>query len=556
MGYKDNYLNWLNNPVFDEETKNELRKIEADEHEIKERFSKPIAFGTAGMRGIMTAGESRMNKYTVGRAAVGIAKYLKSNFEGPLSVVIAYDGRNNSLFFAKIVAVNLVKNGIRVAMFDSVTPTPVLSFAVRFMNCSGGFMITASHNPKIYNGLKYYNADGEQPVEKDTDYIIKYIDETDYSEVELDIQKYEYMVETVDRIVEQTFVDYVVNGSILKNNTPESKKSLKIVYTPLHGTGEKYVSQALNKAGFTDFNVVPEQSVISGDFPTVVSPNPEEKAALTMGIELADKIGADIVIGSDPDADRMGIAVRHNGKMYLVSGNQVGALLAYYIFGYGLLPENPVMVKTIVTGNLGQKIAESYGVKVYDTLTGFKNIASVIDSLEENHSGDFVFGYEESYGYLIGTHCRDKDSVSASLSICEAAAFWKSRGKSLIDVLNEIYLKYGYHIDSLDSMVFPGLQGTETMKNLMHVLRNNPHEYIEDIDVIKDYLLGIDGIEKADVLKFFFKDGSFLAARMSGTEPKIKFYYSIECADEESGKQKLEKLKNSIKYIVEKNASK
>lgn len=547
MDYRERYDYWISSPFFSREAKQELLSL-SDEKEIEDRFYRTLEFGTGGMRGVMAIGDNRMNIYTVGRAVAGVAKYLKATCSGPVSVVIAHDCRNNSELFTKVAAANLLREGIRVLLFHDLTPTPVLSFAVRHLGCSAGFVLTASHNPKIYNGLKVYNSRGEQLVVAETDKIAEYIAGIPYEEVISDPTPFESRFEFVPEETEKAFVEAVLSYSITDDR--EAKKDLKIVYTPLHGTGGKYVRAVLSEDGFGDFTALPEQSLVSGDFPTVVSPNPEEKAALNMAISLADRIGADIVLGTDPDSDRLGIAVRHQGKMTLMTGNQVGAILAEFLFTYKKLPVDPVMVKTIVTGDMGELVAKSHGVRVIDTLTGFKNICSHIDRLSESKEGEFVFGYEESYGYLVGKHVRDKDGISAAMTVCEAAATYKKTGKDLFEIMEELYTRYGRRIDFLDSVVYPGKEGAESIHSLMVSLRQDPHRFFSGIKEVKDYLLGIDGIEKADVLKLFFDDGSFLACRPSGTEPKIKFYYSVVCSNEKQGEEKLKKWREKIRSIT------
>jgi len=550
MGYSERYEYWLSSDVFDAETKAELRAI-TDEKEIEDRFYTPLQFGTAGLRGIMGAGDNRMNVYTVGKAACGLAKYLCGQSSGKeITVAIAYDGRHNGKKFALTVAANMLRAGIKVLMFRTLAPTPLLAFAVRKFGCDAGFMITASHNTKIYNGLKVFDGEGKQPLSHVTDGMMLSIESTSYEEAETSSEKWASHIEYMSDDVKEDFIQTTLDCGILDD--PEAKAALKVVYTPLHGTGEPYVIPVLQRAGFIQSFTEPEQAVVSGDFPSVESPNPEEEKALKLSMAMGDTLGADIVIATDPDSDRLGMAVMHNGKMKLINGNLIGALLAEHVFSRKKLPKVPVLVKTIVTGDMAALFAQSKGATVYETLTGFKNIVSVIPKLDASKGEEFVMGYEESHGYVAAPHLRDKDGVSAALLICEAAAYWKKRGKTLVDVLEDMYAQFSRRIDCVDYTVFPGLDGIDIMNALLAELRKDPHKYLEGIAEVKDYLKGIDGVEKADVLKFIFNDGSFMACRRSGTEPKIKFYYSIVCATEAEGYARLDGFRKIINNIADK----
>ena len=467
MDWKKEYEKWLS---FDEHTRSELEKI-TDEKELEDRFYKNLEFGTGGLRGVMGAGANRMNKYTVSKATKGLADYLNSELDGDKSVVIAYDSRNNSRQFAAFATEVLVYNGIKTYLFDTLMPTPVLSFAVKHLNCNAGVVVTASHNPKEYNGYKIYDENGCQLVPKLANKVIKYVNAV--SEIEkvghadLTNAERDGLFSYVGKEVLDAFIKAVETQSLYRE-----KSELKIVYTPLHGTGNIPVRNVLR-----DFNVsvVKEQEKPDGNFSTVRSPNPEEKDALTMGIEQAKRENADIVLGTDPDCDRVGTAVLHNGEYRLITGNQMGALLVDFVLSHkkDCLNEKSTLVKTIVTNDLGANIGRSYGLNVVQTLTGFKYIGDRINAYEKSNEKEFVIGYEESYGYLVGTHARDKDAVVASMLICEMAAYHKNNGRTLVDALEELYGRYGYYIDSLDSFVLKGIDGTKKIKEIIVLLIYN-----------------------------------------------------------------------------------
>ncbi len=550
MGYKEKYEKWLNDPIFDEAAKAELKAL-ADENEIEDRFHTELEFGTAGLRGIMGAGDNRMNVYTVGKAACGIAKYLVSEVGEGLKCAVAYDCRNNSRLFGGIVSANLLKAGIKVYMFPTLAPTPLLAHAIRSLGCEAGFMITASHNTKIYNGLKVFDGEGKQPLTNVTDKMTEYINATTYAEAVTSEEGWTDKIDFIDDSMGEDFIQSVLNCGILEDK--QAKSALRVVYTPLHGTGGAYVPQVLKRAGFTQTFTETRQMEVDGNFPTVVSPNPEEKAAMMKIRDMANHMMADIAIATDPDSDRIGIAVRHNGKMVLVNGNQTGVLLAEHLFTRKPnLPKVPVLIKTIVTGDMAGLLVEKRGGKVYESLTGFKNIIGAADKIDPEKGEGFVMGYEESYGYVVAPHIKDKDGVSAALLICEAAAYWKKRGKTLIDVLVDIYGEVGRHLDLVDYTVFEGIDGAEKMNAFLAELRQDPHKYFEGIVEVKDYLKGLDGVDPSDVLKFRFADGSFIATRRSGTEPKIKFYYSIVCDTAKEGEDRIDRYREIIKNIINK----
>lgn len=545
MDYKERYNEWL---LFDDDTKQELLKI-TDEKEIEDRFYKDLAFGTGGMRGIMGAGPNRMNRYTISRATLGLANYL-SDFPTPQkSVVIAYDSRNNSEDFAKCAAEVLAVKGITVYLFDKITPTPVLSFAVRHLGCIAGIVITASHNPKEYNGYKVYDENGCQLVPSLADKVIAHVQEiTDYRAVprlDFEVALQSGMIQMVGDEVLDAFLDAVKTQALY---TEPSK--LKIVYTPLHGTGNIPVRRILKDYSVS---VVKEQAVPDGDFSTVRSPNPEEKDALNLAIEQAKTEAADLVLGTDPDCDRVGIAVRHNGDYVLLTGNQVGALLADFVlrFKADTLNEKSTLVKTIVTNDLGANIGRKYGLQIVETLTGFKYIGDQINRYEKTGEKEFVMGYEESYGYLVGTHARDKDAVVASMLICEMTAYHKNNGKTLVDALEEIYKEYGYYLDALDSFVLQGIDGVQKMNAVLDALRARGASAFPDVETVQDFSEGIGNLPKENVLKYLFRNGSWLAVRPSGTEPKLKVYYSVRGESHEAAAEQLSALREQMKAVVE-----
>lgn len=529
MGYKELYKDWIS--WADESTKKELLSV-TDEKEIEERFHKDLEFGTAGLRGIMGAGTNRMNRYTVARASRGFADYLAHEFPDELErgIVIAYDSRNHSREFAKEAADVLTAAGIPVWLFKELEPIPVLSFAVKYFRALGGIVVTASHNPPEYNGYKVYGPDGGQLVPDKADILTGYVEAvTDLSAI--DDHGREELLTYLDQDVVDLFINEIFKQSYYKGNPPP----LSVVYTPLHGSGYKPVCKILEKAGFGHLSVVDEQSLPDGDFPTVVSPNPENESALALGIELAEKEKADIVIGTDPDSDRIGSAVRDGDSYRLITGNQMGALLTWFILDtrkHNLTPAS-TMVKTVVTGELGADIARDFHIQVVETLTGFKYIGEKISQWKEDPSHDFVFGYEESYGYLAGVHAQDKDAVVTAMIICEMAAYFKERGKTLIDVLNEIYQKYGYYYDKTVSYTLKGLEGAERIASIMEQVRKmDVKDFIPDISEVVDYAAGVGDLPKENVLKFYLKNGGWMAIRPSGTEPKIKFYYSLKGKDQ------------------------
>ena len=546
MDIHEKYEYWL---TFDDITKNELESI-TDKKEIEDRFYKDLEFGTGGLRGIMGAGANRMNKYTVGKATKGLCEYLKNEFAGEKSVVIAYDSRNNSKAFAECAAEVLCYNGIKTFLFEEIMPTPVLSFSVRYLNCNAGIDITASHNPKEYNGYKVYDKYGCQLVPQYADKVISYINNVK------DIKSVKHM--NLNMALSNGYLTYI-GDEVLNSYISEVEKmavykeasDLKIVYTPLHGTGNIPVRKVLSDMSF-DVSVVKEQAVADGNFTTVRSPNPEEKDALNMALEQAKRANADLVIGTDPDCDRVGVGVLHNGEYTLLTGNQTGALLVDFYLKFKKQSLNPksTLVKTIVTNDLGAEIARKNGLNVVETLTGFKYIGDQITKYEKTGENEFLIGYEESYGYLVGTYARDKDAVVASMLICEMAAYYKKNKMTLVDALNVLYSEYGFYLDALDSFVLKGKDGASRIKNIMSYFRANKATVFPNITDVKDYSTGIGDLPKSNVLKFFLKGGSWIAVRPSGTEPKLKMYYSVRGIDSSTCERSLQNIRTIINGIM------
>lgn len=559
MNYKERYEQWLNDDFFDKATRNELVAL-TDEKEIEDRFYRDLEFGTGGLRGIMGAGTNRINKYTVGKATVGLGKYLIDTYGEEAcktrGVVIGYDTRNNSDYFSRTAADVLSGMGILVYLHAHSCPTPQLSFSVRNWNAIAGVVVTASHNPKEYNGYKVYDEFGCQLVPQQAKQVIRYIDAiTDYHTINFTGD--DSLIVVADST--DNFIMAVMKQSRYRDK--QAKENLKIVYTPLHGTGNVPVRKVLRLDGFIQVDAVAEQIIQDGNFPTVVSPNPEDRRALELGIAQAKRTDADIVLGTDPDSDRVGIAVKKcKGEYQLMTGNQVGALLMNYILHHTDMSEYryPAVVKTVITSELGANIARKHGIAVFSTLTGFKFIGEKITQFEQaklkknkNQDFDFLFGYEESYGYLAGTYARDKDAVVSTLLICEMAAEAKSKGKTLLDDMYEIYTEYGYYLDALDSFTLKGKDGLEKISAMMSELRTSGSPF-EGTKSVTDYRYPVDAepgfgtLPTSNVLKYVLEDGSWIAVRPSGTEPKIKIYYSIKGADEVIAKKKLEEVQNTI----------
>lgn len=563
------YSLWLENAGEDSDLTDELKAIEGNEDEIYDRFYRELEFGTGGLRGVIGAGENRMNIYTVRKATQGLADYLNTNYKTS-SVAVSFDSRIKSGLFAREAARVLAGNGIKVHIFSELNPTPVLSFAVRRLGCQAGIMITASHNPSKYNGYKCYGPDGCQMTDNDASTVTEYIRKVD---IFGGVKKADYnkavesglISENPPSLVEE-FLDRVADQQV--NPGICEKTPLKVVYTPLNGTGNKPVREILRKIGVKDVSIVPEQELPDGNFPTAPYPNPEIRQAFEYAINLAKTVKPDILLATDPDCDRVGIAVASDGDYRLMSGNEVGCLLLDYILSCkkaaGTLPKNPVVVKTIVTSNLVNRIAEKYGCEVLDVLTGFKYIGEQITLLEKKGEQErYVFGFEESYGYLSGTYVRDKDGVVASMLICEMAAYYKARGKTLIDVMNSLYEEYGVYQHSMINAEFEGAQGMETMKSLMSGLRENLPDRIAGLRVVRfaDYLnsVAVDiksgstsniDLPKSNVLSFGLEGGNGLIVRPSGTEPKIKAYITSTGTDAAAAANMAEELTAAARKLL------
>ncbi len=527
MNYKESYIRWKEN-IKDKALLDELNGL--SEKEIEDAFYRELAFGTGGLRGVLGIGTNRMNIYVVAKATQGLSDYLKKHYDNP-SVAIGYDTRINSELFSKVASEVFSYNGIKVHLYKEPLPVPALSFAVRFLKCSAGVMITASHNPAKYNGYKVYGDDGCQITTEAAKQILDEIKKVNEFEVQRKPIDDNELIENISDKVLTAFVEEIKKQSFLYGE--EINKDISVVYTPLNGTGLKPVTRVLKELGYSNVITVKEQEKPDGNFTTCPYPNPEIEEAMSLGVRYAKENKADILIASDPDCDRVGVAVKEKDDFIILNGNQVGVLLFNYICEqktkHNRMPDNPVLIKTIVTTDLADRIADKNGVKTINVLTGFKFIGEQIGLLEKNNRlNDFVFSFEESDGYLSGTYVRDKDGVNGSCLVCEMYAYYKTRNISLEDKLNEIYKQYGYFVNRLHSYEFPGSDGFIKMTSIMNNLRDYPLKEINGIKIIKynDYLERIDDLPKSDVLKYFLKDGSSIVIRPSGTEPKLKVYVS------------------------------
>ena len=564
MSFRETYNNWVENHYFDEKTRQELISIKEDEKEIEDRFYKNLEFGTAGLRGIIAAGTNRINIYTVRRATFGLANYILKNTskeEQARGVVIAHDNRFMSREFCIETANTLAACGIKAYIFDGLRTTPELSFAVRKLHTIAGVVITASHNPPEYNGYKVYWEDGAQVMPEIANAITEEINAIeDYSTIPTLSEENKDLVVLLDDKQDTAFIEAVKTQVIRKELVEKVGKEFKIVYTPLCGTGNVPVRRALKEAGFENVLVVKEEEMPDSNFAGIEYPNPEDKKALTRGIELAKAEGADLVMATDPDCDRVGVAVRTtSGEYAMLTGNQIGGMLTNYIIesqkAENKLKDNGVLIKTIVTSEFGADIAKANNLEVMNVLTGFKFIGEKIKSFEENNNEKtYLFGYEESYGYLVGTHARDKDAVVASLLIAEMAAYYYSKGMSLYEGLQELYKKYGYFKEETISVTLTGKEGLEKIAEIISYFRNTNIESINNKKVVevKDYAKGIDGLPKSNVLKYFLEDESWVAVRPSGTEPKLKFYIAVKGNDEAECDIKVTAIKADIDEIVNK----
>ena len=568
MDYMERYHQWLADPSIDEDTKAELRRIAEDEKEIKERFYKELEFGTGGLRGIIGTGSNRMNFYTVGKATQGLANYIKKEGTQAKGVAIAYDSRHMSPEFARIAGLVLAANGIPAFVYPSLRPTPMLSFAVRRLGCTAGIVVTASHNPPEYNGYKVYWADGAQVVApRDTDIIDEVNAVTAYGQI-LRMEQKEAeekgLYHTIAKEIDRCFDEQVLSQRICPEITEDMGDNLTIIYTPIHGSGNEPVRRVLKKAKYKKVFVVPEQEEPDPDFTTVGYPNPEDPNVFTLAKKLSEEKNGDIIVGTDPDCDRVGAMVKNDkGEYVVLTGNMVGALLTEYILSQkaakGTLPGHGVVIKTIVSTELIQPICDFYGVKKVEVLTGFKFIGEKIKEFEENGAYEYLFGFEESYGYLAGTYARDKDAVVATLLLCEMAAYYKKNGMTLYDGVLKLYEKYGYYLDGVKAITLKGLDGVERIQKIMASLRETTPKEFGGKSVVwaRDYKsqifrnLKTGEIEKSplpisDVLYYTLEDGTWLCVRPSGTEPKLKFYIGVKGESLQGAKEKLVELEKDL----------
>ena len=573
MDYLEEYKKWCESPEFDEETKRELLAIKDDKEEIEDRFYKELEFGTAGLRGIIGAGTNRMNPYTVGKATQGLANYILEQGTQEKGVAISYDSRKMSKEFSMQTALILCANGIRAYLFENLRPVPELSFAVRTLGCTAGVMITASHNPPKYNGYKVYWDDGAQIVApRDKDIIQKVRDIKSFSEIKK-ITKEEAEEKDLLKIVgpemDEKYLTVLKNAVLNPEIMKEEGKKLKVVYTPLHGTGNTIAEKLLKELGLANVYVVPEQKDPDGNFPTVDYPNPEDKKAFKLALELAKKVDADVVLATDPDADRLGIFAKDTktGEYMEYTGNMSALLIAEYRISQmqekGILPDNGMFITTIVSSDLAKAIAKYYHLECIEVLTGFKNIGAVMKKAEENHDKTYVFGFEESYGCLIGDYARDKDGIAAVMALCEAACYYQSKGKTLWDAMQDIYEKYGYYKEAQVSIVREGPQGAQEIKDMMTKMRNSEIKKIgsyqvltfKDIekDIVKDMKTGEitkTGLPTSNVLYYALEDNSWCCVRPSGTEPKIKLYMGVKGSSNADADKKLEELREAMEACV------
>ena len=573
MEYREKFEGWLSNPYFDENTKDELRSIAEDDNEIKERFYKDLEFGTAGLRGIIGAGTNRMNIYTVRKATQGLANYIMKNGGQAKGVAIAYDSRRMSPEFADEAALCLAANGIKAYVFESLRPTPELSYAVRTLGCIAGINITASHNPPEYNGYKVYWEDGAQITPPHDKGIMDEVEAvTDYNTVKtmgLEEAKKAGLYEVIGQEVDDGYIAKLKKQVIHQDSIDAVGKELKIVYSPLHGTGNIPARRILKELGFENVYVVKEQELPDGEFPTVSYPNPEAKEAFELGLALAKEVDADLVLATDPHADRLGVYVKDakSGEYKVLTGNMSGCLLADYEIGQRKevsgLPDDGYLIKTIVTSNLADAIAKGYDIGLIEVLTGFKYIGQQILGFETTGKGTYLFGFEESYGCLIGTYARDKDAIVATMALCEAAAYYKTKGKTLWDAMVDMYDKYGYYKDDIQSITLKGIEGLQKIQEILETLRKNPplevggykvlkvRDY--QADTIKDVATGDvaqTGLPTSNVLYYDLTDDAWLCVRPSGTEPKVKFYYGIKGSSLKDADEKSSKLGEEVLSMI------
>lgn len=567
---KKNYEYWCTSPIFDDATKAELKSLEGNEDEIFDRFYRELEFGTGGLRGVIGAGTNRMNFYTVGKATQGLANFINKQGAAAKGVAIAFDSRRMSPEFADTAACVLAANGIKAYIFDSLRPTPELSFALRTLGCTAGIVVTASHNPPEYNGYKVYWEDGAQiTAPKDAQIIGEVNAIKDYAEIKkmtTEAAKEAGLYEVIGKEIDDKYMEALKKLVLHPEAIKQMASSLKIVYTPLHGTGNVPVRRVLKELGFEQVTVVPEQELPDGNFPTVSYPNPEDKKAFAFALDLAKKVDADLVLATDPDADRLGVYAKDTktGEYKVFTGNMSGMLICEYEMSQkkalGILPANGALVTTIVSSNMAQAVAKEYGMKFIECLTGFKYIGEQIKFFEQTGSNEYVFGFEESYGCLVGTHARDKDAVVAVMALCEAAAYYKTQGITLWDQMLNIYNKYGYYKEDLFTMTFKGADGAKKMQDMMDAYRKNTPKQVGAYkvlrlrdyknDVITDLATGETaptGLPKSNVLYFELENDAWFCVRPSGTEPKIKFYAGIKGTSLEDSAKKLDELMEAIK---------
>lgn len=571
--FKELYNYWLKSDYFDDECKSELRGIADDENEIKERFYKDLEFGTAGLRGIMGAGTNRINKYIIRRSTQGLANYIKKQGIFNMGVAIAFDSRNNSKEFALEAALTLCANGIKTYIFKELKPTPMLSFAIRYLKCAAGINITASHNPPEYNGYKVYWSDGAQITPPHDRGIMNEVQAiNDFSALLTTDESYakeKGLLNIIDEALDNAYIAELKKQIKHMDSVKNQASNIKIVYSPLHGTGNIPVRRVLNELGFTNVFVVKEQELPDGNFPTVSYPNPEADEAFTLGLKLAEETGADIVLATDPDADRLGIRVRDkDGKFHTLTGNMSGCLLAEYEIAaqkqMGLLSDDSVLIKSIVSSNMANAIAKHYNIKAVEVLTGFKYIGQKMTQYEEKGGGSYAFGFEESYGCLIGTYARDKDAVVAAMALCEAACYYKDKGMTLWDAMLSLYEKYGYYLEDTVSLTMKGASGIEKIQSIMQGLRAKELRQIGRYRVLnmRDYktdsLIDYEnntksntGLPISDVIYYELENNSWVCVRPSGTEPKLKLYIGAGGKNEIEANDNMEHLKTAIKAVIE-----
>lgn len=570
MNYKEKYNTWINSDIIDEATKNELKSV-SDEKEIEDRFYKDLEFGTGGLRGEIGAGSNRMNVYTVAQATQGFANYLNNSFKNP-SVAIAYDSRNMSKEFAKAAALTLCANNIKVYLYESLRPTPVLSYTVRELKCSGGIVVTASHNPKIYNGYKVYDEFGGQVTDEKANIIIDCVNAVDdFSKIKnideknaLEKGLLNYIGEDLDKLYYEKVKGLTIRTDLVK----EKARNLNVIYTPIHGSGNVPVRSVLEQLGYSNVKVVKEQEAPDGNFPTASYPNPENPDVFKLALKMAKTENPDIIFGTDPDCDRIGLVVKDSTEEYRVlTGNQTGLLLTHYVLSSlketNKLPQNGVVIKTIVTTEGARSIAEDFDIEIMDVLTGFKYIGEKIREFEDEGNKTYLFGFEESYGYLAGNFVRDKDAVIASMLVCEMCLYYKEQGKSLYDALIELYEKYGYFKENLVSLELKGKEGQEKITACIEALRNDPINEVDNVKIVTrlDYKLSSEentvnntksaiDLPKSNVLKYILEDGSSFVVRPSGTEPKMKVYLAVKSSSLVNADKDIAKFKEKVMEII------